>query len=160
MTLEEYLRDRKRLFAIMDKGFKIVLHREGVSEKVIQEHEESGYIPPRRTNHKTELPKTEVTFATPLMSGQSATFLNLPGVQRIRNLMSKREEQLFKLLLDHDGEWFSGDKLPFLLGYASKHSMQVSLNFKKMVDRGWIEQQRMGKSLSYRTNMRGKMGGS
>jgi hypothetical protein len=37
--------------------------------------------------------------------------------------------------------------------------MQVNLNFKKMVDRGWIEQQRIEGSLSYRTNMKGKLGG-
>jgi hypothetical protein len=74
-------------------------------------------------------------------------------------LMNKKEKQLYTLLLDHDGEWFSGNKLPFLLGYASKHSMQVSLSFKKMVDRGWIEQQRIEGSLSYRTNMKGKLGG-
>jgi DNA excision repair protein ERCC-3 len=159
MTLEEYLRDRKRLFAIMDKGFKIVLHKEGVSEKVIQQHEQNGYVPlPKpRTSKKTLNGTQETSPSIPIMSGQSATFLNLPGVQRILNLMSKKEEQLFTMLLDHDGEWFSGDKLPFLLGYASKHSMQVNLSFKKMVDRGWIEQERIGKSLSYRTNMKGKM---
>jgi hypothetical protein len=159
MTLDEYLRDRKRLFAIMDKGFKIVLHREGVSEKVIAQHEQSGYVPlsrPRKRKATNNVDSPQPLM--PLMAGQSATFLSLKGVQRIRNLMSKKEEQLFILLLDHDGEWFSGDKLPFLLGYASKHSMQVSLNFKKMVSRGWIEQSRQGRSLSYRTNMRGKMG--
>jgi DNA excision repair protein ERCC-3 len=156
MTLDEYLRDRKRLFSIMDKGFKIVLHREGVSEKIIEQKTQEGYQPARRNN------KIQTTAETvpPVMAGQSATFINLPGVQRIINLMSKKEEQLFTLLLDHDGEWFSGNKLPFLLGYASKHSMQVSLNFKRMVDKGWIEQQRADGSLSYRTNMRGKMGGT
>ncbi|MDE1868255.1 MAG: DEAD/DEAH box helicase family protein, partial [Thaumarchaeota archaeon] len=35
MTIEQYQHDHKRLFGIMDKGFKIVLHREGISEKVI-----------------------------------------------------------------------------------------------------------------------------
>jgi DNA excision repair protein ERCC-3 len=157
MTLEEYLRDRKRLFSIMDKGFKIVLHREGVSEKVIEEHADELRAPPRpRTSRSTS---TAETSPLPIQPGQSATYNNLPGVQRIMALMNKKEKQLYTLLLDHDGEWFSGNKLPFLLGYASKHSMQVSLSFKKMVDRGWIEQQRIEGSLSYRTNMKGKLGG-
>ena len=52
MTLEEYLRDRKRLFSIMDKGFKIVLHREGVSEKIIEQHEQNGYVS-KKSKQKT-----------------------------------------------------------------------------------------------------------
>lgn len=158
MTLEEYLRDRKRLFAIMDKGFKIVLHREGVSEKVIEQHEQNGYIPPRPKTAKSS--QQEASASIPVMSGQSGTYLKLPGVQRILALMSKKEQELFTILLDHDGEWFSREKLPFLLGYASKDSMRVSLNFGKMVSRGWIEQERINGSLNYRTNMRGKMGGN
>ena len=154
MTLEEYLRDRKRLFSIMDKGFKIVLHREGVSEKTIEG---------RVQEYKYMAPKKKITSATapaPVsMAGQSITYVNLPGVQRIMNLMTKKEKQLFTLLLDHDGEWFSSEKLPFLLGYASKKAMKTSsISFKKMVDRGWIEQEWIEGSLSYRTNMKGKMG--
>jgi superfamily II DNA or RNA helicase len=163
MTLEEYLHDRKRLFSIMDKGFKIVLHREGVSEKVIEDHSQDfrPLARPRQPISKQASALEPVT-ATPSLSvspGQSGTYTNLPGVQRIMALMNKKEKQLYTLLLDHDGEWFSGNKLPFLLGYASKHSMQVSLSFKKMVDRDWIEQQRIEGSLSYRTNMKGKLGG-
>ena len=157
MTLEEYLRDRKRLFAIMDKGFKIVLHREGVSEKVIEQHEQNGYVPQKpRATKKTE--NLHETVSAP-MSGQSATFTSLPGVQRILNLMNTKEKQLFTLLLDHDGSWFSREKLPLLLGYASDDTMRHSIDFTKMVERGWIETQRQGRASSYRTNMRGKMGG-
>jgi len=157
MTLEEYLRDRKRLFAIMDKGFKIVLHREGVSEKVIEQHEQNGYVPQKpRATKKTE--NLQETVSAP-MSGQSATFTSLPGVQRILNLMNTKEKQLFTLLLDHDGSWFSREKLPLLLGYASDDTMRHSIDFTKMVERGWIETQRQGRASSYRTNMRGKMGG-
>ena len=157
MTLEEYLRDRKRLFAIMDKGFKIVLHREGVSEKVIEQHEQNGYVPQKpRVTKKTE--NLQETVSAP-MSGQSATFTSLPGVQRILNLMNTKEKQLFTLLLDHDGSWFSREKLPLLLGYASDDTMRHSIDFTKMVERGWIETQRQGRASSYRTNMRGKMGG-
>lgn len=36
MTLEEYARDRKRLFSIMDKGFKVEIHREGISERTMR----------------------------------------------------------------------------------------------------------------------------
>jgi DNA excision repair protein ERCC-3 len=36
MTLEEYSRDKKRLFSIYDRGFKLVMHQEGVGEKAIE----------------------------------------------------------------------------------------------------------------------------
>jgi DNA excision repair protein ERCC-3 len=158
MTLEEYLRDRKRLFSIMDKGFKIELHREGVSEKVIEEHSHDVHAPIRpRVSNSVKEPKTDI--APPVMIGQSATYTNLPGVQRIMALMNKKEQQLFTLLLDHDGEWFSRQRLPLLLGYASIDTMRHSIDFVKMVDRGWIEEQRQGKGSSYQTNMKGKMSG-
>ena len=57
MTLEEYLHDRKRLFSIMDKGFKIVLHREGVSEKVI---EQRGSAPRPRKTPEPSTPPAQV----------------------------------------------------------------------------------------------------
>lgn len=160
MTLDEYLRDRKRLFAIMDKGFKIMLHREGVSEKVIEQHEQNSYTPTRNRSTKKVNDSQESTQSMPVLSGQSATFKGLPGVQRIMNLMNNKEQQLFTLLLDHDGSWFSREKLPLLLGYASDDTMRHSINFSKMVGRGWIESQREGRTTSYRTNMRGKMGGT
>lgn len=43
MTVEEYMRDKKRLFSILDRGFKIVLHREGVDEKTIRKMTERTY---------------------------------------------------------------------------------------------------------------------
>ena len=160
MTLEEYLHDRKRLFSIMDKGFKIVLHREGVSERIIEDHtrDRVTMVTPRsRTSKPTE--HAEATLPPPVMPGQSATFTSLPGVQKIMALMNKKERQLYTLLLDHDGEWFSRKRLPLLLGYASDDTMRHSIDFARMVDRDWIEEKREGKGSSYRTNMRGRMGG-
>lgn len=162
MTLEEYLRDRKRLFSIMDKGFKIVLHREGVSEKVIEEHSHNDIRPlPRpRNSQKVSAAAGPVAAPIPVLSGQSATYTSLPGVQRMIALMTKKEKELFTLLLDHDGEWFKREKLALLLGYANVGSMVTSsINLAQMVKRNYIEQQREGNTLSYRTNMKGKMGG-
>lgn len=164
MTLEEYLHDRKRLFSIMDKGFKIVLHREGVSEKVIQDHSHDDYRPlPRPRNSRsasTTEPTATIPVSLPTSSGQSGTYTNLPGVQRMMALMTKKEKELFILLLDHDGEWFKREKLALLLGYANVGSMVTSsINLARMVNRNFIEQQRDDGSLSYRTNMKGKMGG-
>jgi len=168
MTLEEYLRDRKRLFSIMDKGFKIVLHREGVSEKVIEEHSQDYRPLPTSTRSRRATGPPSSTLQSspgpssplPVSSGQSGTYTNLPGVQRMMALMSKKEKELFILLLDHDGEWFKREKLPLLLGYANVGSMVTSsINLARMVNRNYIEQKREGNTLSYRTNMKGKMEG-
>jgi hypothetical protein len=170
MTLEEYLHDRKRLFSIMDKGFKIVLHREGVSEKIIEGHADELRAPRIRgertisekllTLRNSKSTSTEHVEPTlPIQSGQSATFLKLPGVQRMMALMNKKQRQFYTLLLDHDGEWFSRQRLPLLLGYAGESGgFQATMDFPKMVQRGWIEQTREGGHLSYRTNIKGKMG--
>jgi superfamily II DNA or RNA helicase len=168
MTLEEYLRDRKRLFSIMDKGFKVVLHREGVSEKVIEDgtmkYQLGDHAPRSRqsTPSKQASALEPVTATPPLLvsPGQSGTYTSLPGVQRIMSLMNKKQKQFYTLLLDHDGEWFSRKTLPMLLGYAGETgAFQSTLDFRKLVERGWIEQKREGNTLSYRTNMKGKMGG-
>ena len=163
MTLEEYLRDRKRLFSIMDKGFKIVLHREGVSEKVIEDHSHDfrPLLPARRNSRSASTETTEPTAPSlpPVSPGQSGTYTSLPGVQRIMALMNKKEKQLYTLLLDHDGEWFSRKQLPILLGYASDDTLRHSIDLVKMVNRDWIEEKREGNRSNYRTNMKGKMGG-
>jgi len=171
MTLEEYLRDRKRLFSIMDKGFKIVLHREGISEKIIEGHADELRAPRIRgertisekllTLRNSKSTSTTEVAPTPLpvQSGQSQTYANLPGVKRIMALMNNKEKQLYTLLLDHDGEWFSRKRLPILLGYASDDTLRHSINLVKMVERDWIEEKREGRVCSYRTNMKGKMGG-
>jgi len=72
--------------------------------------------------------------------------------------MNRKEKQLYTLLLDHDGEWFSRQRLPLLLGFASNDTMRHSIDFVRMVERGWIEEKRENKASSYRTNMKGKMG--
>lgn len=163
MTLDEYVRDRKRLFSIMDKGFKIVLHREGISEKVIQGKTSADRlvsVKPRVQRRRTRKKKTsDATGAASVLSGQggqSATFTKLPGIERIMATMNSKEKQFFTLLLDHDGEWFSRKRLPLLLGYSSVDTMRHSIDFTKMVSRGWIEQR--GRPASYRTNMKGKLG--
>ena len=159
MTLEEYLHDRKRLFSIMDKGFKIVLHREGVSEKVIENHSgDYRPLPQPRNSRPASTTKSTAIIPLPISSSQSGTYTSLPGVQRMMALMTKKEKELFILLLDHDGEWFKREKLPLLLGYANVGSMVTSsINLARMVNRGSIDQKREGNTLSYRTNMKGKL---
>ena len=155
MTLEEYLHDRKRLFSIMDKGFKIVLHREGVSEKTIEAYHHE--TPPFKRFVRVSKNEEKPVQTQQSVTGQSMTYTSLPGVQKIMALMNKKEKQFYTLLLDHDGEWFSRQRLPLLLGFSSDDGLAHSIDFVKLVDRGWIESKREGRGSSYRTNMKGKM---
>jgi len=58
MTMEEYIQNRKRIFSVMDKGFKIQVHREGVSDKVIEEARVS--LPRRRVPVPASAPSVPV----------------------------------------------------------------------------------------------------
>ena len=153
MTLDEYLHDRKRLFSVMDKGFKIEIHREGVSERIV-ERRLSETLRPRR--YKTQKRVAEVP-STPVLPGAVADILQLPGVQRIMQTLTKSQQRLWQFLLQNDGSWFKRSKLPLLLGYTSVDSMRVSINFPRLTSRGYIEQKKIDGELAYRTNMRAKV---
>jgi len=154
MTIEEYLHDRKRLFSVMDKGFKIEIHREGVTERTIERRLSESYVGPRRIR-KVEETKESVAQG-PLPTGPVADILRLPGVQKIMGLLSKAEQKFWQLLLQNDGEWFRRDKLPLLLGYAGDSGLRHAIDFNRMESKGLIEITRIEGKLAYRTNMRAR----
>lgn len=155
MTLDEYLHDRKRLFSVMDKGFKVEIHREGISERAVEKRLTETWRPRRVARPRKEEPAAP---AQPVPQGPVADVLNLPGVQRIMQTLSKSEQRFWKLLLQNDGSWFRRDKLPLLLGYTSEDSMGHLIRFGKLVERGYIEQSKIDRKFAYRTNMRAKVG--
>jgi len=154
MTIEEYLHDRKRLFSVMDKGFKIEIHREGVTERTIERRLTESYIGPRRIR-KIEETKESLAQA-PAPTGPVADILRLPGVQKIMGLLSKSEQKFWQLLLQNDGEWFRRDKLPLLLGYAGDGGLRHAIDFNRMEEKGLIEITKIEGKLAYRTNMRAR----
>lgn len=157
MTLGEYLHDRKRLFSVMDKGFKVEIHREGVSERIVERRLSEAWRQPRQRRRVAQRPEVSPTQAEPI-TGAVADVLNLPGVQRIMQTLNKPQQRLWKFLLQNDGSWFKRGKLPLLLGYTSVDSMQHSIDFVWMVSKRYIEQQKMDGELAYRTNMRTRVG--
>jgi DNA excision repair protein ERCC-3 len=159
MTLDEYLHDRKRLFSVMDKGFKLEIHREGVSEQTLTKRIEAP-TPANRHPLRREPAPTEPTLASPTPppdAGAIAGLFNLPGVRKIMAALPKSQARLYELLLKNDGQWFKKTSLPLLLGYSSQHSMEVHVDFPGLVRRGLIEQARTGGEVVYRTNLRAKM---
>lgn len=154
MTMDEYIHDRKRLFSVMDKGFKVEIHREGISEKAVERRLTETWKPRRIARPRKE---PAAPLAEPIPLGPVADVMNLPGVKRIMQTLSRSEQRFWKLLLQNDGTWFRRDKLPLLLGYTSEDSMGHLIRFGKLAARGFIEQKKIEGKLAYRTNMRAKI---
>jgi DNA excision repair protein ERCC-3 len=155
MTVDEYLHDRKRLFSIMDKGFKLEIHREGVSEESINKRLEAPQMsrPRRASQVREEQPPAPQTPEA--ING----VLSLPGVKKIMAGLTGPQKRVYELLIRNDGQWFKKSSLPLLLGYVSENSLRVTVNFPEMVQRGLIEQRRTKEGTEYRTNIRSRASG-
>lgn len=139
MTAPEYVADRKRLFGIMDKGFTIKLHREGISDKVI-----SSWTQKTSIAKPIKIAKKAVVQTTPKEKIEQSNFelnhpiLSLPGVQKKLALLNKGERTLVNLLFQREGEEFTGDGLAMLLGYANYDSLRATVSMKKIQNLGLI----------------------
>ena len=154
MTLDEYMHDRKRLFSIMDKGFKLEIHREGVSQESISKRIEGPAEPRRRRKTDTETP-AKITDSSTIHG-----VLGLPGVQRIMGTLTGSQKRVYELLIKNDGQWFKKSSLPLLLGYVSEESMAASVKFAELTRRNLIEKRKGDSGTEYRTNITSKAGES
>jgi len=157
MTLDEYQHDRKRLFSIMDKGFKVEIRREGVSEQAMSQ--KMGTAPPAPRKRASSKQPAQESSPAPLSEGTITGVMALPGVVKIMAGLKSSQKRVYELLLQNDGQWFKKSSLPLLLGYTSENSMKVSVNFPEMARRGLIEQRQTKEGMEYRTNIRSRVGG-
>ena len=152
MTLDEYLHDRKRLFSVMDKGFKVEIHREGVSEETITQKLTLHPLAHSRSA-KPESAPDKVGLDAHTSESTITAIMDLPGVKKILSALTGSQRRLYQLLLQNDGTWFKKDKLPLVLGYTSEHSMEVAVNIGQLVKRGLIERTRLDGEVAFRTNV-------
>lgn len=162
MTIQEYSSDKKRLFSVMDKGFKIVLHQDETSEKVIQKEEQSR-------ERLAPLPKARFKpsrVAPPGVEKQQETSdvdaiyqkVGLPRAPKFRASMSKGQQKAFDYFIQNDGSFFPLEKLAILLEYKSAKSMTDTIDFGEMVRNRWIERKKIeGNRVAYGTEMRAKV---
>ena len=129
MTVDEYQRDRKRLFGIMDKGFKIILHREGISEKTIQRIREKPQVLKKWMKPKELEKKKPDEF---IDFSKSHPILSLPGIQKKLDQLNPSEKKCVTLLFQREGEGFTRDGLAMLLGFSTADSMRHAIDFKKL----------------------------
>jgi len=96
MTAQEYQTDHKRLFGIMDKGFKIVLHREGVSEKMITQKP----LKDAQQRHPATLPANMPSKITDFEAQHP--ILSLPGIKKKLALLRDVERKCVTLLFQRE----------------------------------------------------------
>lgn len=137
MTVAEYQTDHKRLFGIMDKGFKIILHRDGISDKVISQVTE-----PKPTQRKSivriEKPKV---IKEKLESFDESEYPLLKN-KRIQNIMSlhtkgNRDTLLFFLKKGNSIRSFSSEDLMDEWGMI--HKCNIPTKLKLLLDKGHLK---------------------
>jgi len=155
MTLDEYVHDRKRLFSIMDKGFKVVIHREGVSERTIERRAERPYASrePRRSAEREEGPRIEQPVQ---ITTASSGLLSAPGIQRFLKTLNRGQAKFLEFLVKNDGRFFDDQTLALNLGYSSPHSFRVAVNPQRLVG-NWVKVRKEGRKTIYGTELGGKV---
>lgn len=110
MTAEEWNRDHKRFWSSMDKGFKLVMHREGEDEKVFQMGHSSPVIKERR-------PRIKSTVATKANVSKihedidefesKHEILSLPGIQKKLAACTRPERLSVRVMYKEPGKEFT-----------------------------------------------------
>lgn len=151
MTGQQYQGDRKRLFGIMDRGFKIILHREGVSEKVVEWKEDHT---PKRYSPRKAQPKIESTIEAKVEQDRDMEFelnhpiLSLPGIQKKMATLNKGERNIVRLLYKKEGQEFTGEGLALLLGYNNYDALRNSVSMSKMIGMKLMAKPKPGKFIA------------
>ena len=154
-TWAQWHHDKKRFFSILEKGFKVELHMEGISEKVIERETQQPTARrqrPRVTPEKKESseaiqPQAPLTPSNPLLSSK--------GVQNALSLMKGMERSVFEFLIANDTSWITDEKLAFHLGLTGGvRSLQANVRFGWMQGKGWIERQKIEGKMASRTKFR------
>jgi len=113
MTVQEYQTDHKRLFGVMDKGFKIVLHRDGITDKIIDDVKQ-GTIPKRTTHKKMSATKPKDNY----IIQTEHPILSLPGIKKKLAELNKTEKMIVELLYQREKQEFTVEGIGMLLGMS------------------------------------------
>jgi len=139
MTIQEYQSDHKRLFGIMDKGFKIILHREGVEDKEIGQIQ-IGQTKERKTRqHRIkqfsvkDKPRVE-------LSDEQYPLLKYAGIKKIVESLSRGQRKVMLFLIDpqNQNQSFTLQQIALSLGYSNPLSLTVHPVIPPMVKKGYL----------------------
>ena len=115
MTADEYARDRKRLFSVMDKGFKVEIHREGVSERTLEATEKTRAP---RIRPVTQRPIAEPNATTKSPQLPEALVQRLPGIVKSFNRLNTQEKTIAGAILANPTIQYDLTQLSLVTGYS------------------------------------------
>lgn len=134
-TASEYIHDHKRLFSLYDKGFKIEIHREGISDKVIQKSEPKKRI----IKQKLTIRPKEVKKELEKVNDEDYPLLKNKRIQNILSLHSKgnRETLLSFLKKGNSSRSFTAEELMDEWGMI--HKCNIPTKLKPLLDKGHLK---------------------
>lgn len=145
MTIDQYQHDHKRLFGIMDKGFKIILHREGISDKIvhmIHESTESTKTKSRQTVTKaTAKPTVRKSEQDKFPFESTHPILSLPGIQKKLVTLSNPMRQCVNIMFQNPTKAFSKEDFIDITGATSLKSQS---SFGNLINMGLAEKTKDG----------------
>lgn len=148
---EQYTLYHKRLFGVMDRGFKIILHREGIADKIVHNIgsalEDHEHLPrakrvrsalQQKPQGKTKEPSTEIL---------NDPVLSLPGIQKRMTGLNKAARNIVILCFKNPGKIYTTEAMSMLLGYPTTNHLLASMGsngIAKLVDMGLLEKVKQG----------------
>lgn len=136
---EQYTLYHKRLFGVMDRGFKIIIHREGVADhvvshsigQVLQDHgvkvsepklRLKRVTPDRKFTHSSQ---KETKSQTIELDESKYPLLKFEGFKKIMKSITKAQRNLLLFLIDptNQNQWFTLKTLALSLGYSNEQSL-------------------------------------
>jgi len=140
MTVQEYQSDHKRLFGIMDKGFKIVLHREGIEDREISKVPISAQPRPRLYARPTRTTTAKPEELTNTLSEQQYPLLKYLGIRKIVESLSKGQRKVMLFLIDpqNQNQSFTVQQIAMSLGYKNPLSLIVHPVIPPLVKKGYV----------------------
>ena len=155
MTPEEWNRDHKRFWSSMDRGFKIVLHREGFDEKVFDSSQQREHIKrakTRRSNSRqsevnddgTVTPKNtkKKKAHEPNDFEMSHAILSLPGIQKKLSGLTKAERLSIRVMYQEPQKDFSKEDVWNKVGLGRPRDFA---SFTKLIELKLIKEVKPGK---------------
>lgn len=137
MTVSEYQADHKRLYGVMDKGFKIILHRDGIDDKVIEQIKEKSFTPkkPRPVNTKILAEKTNKEKIDDLE--EKYPLMKYPAVKKLYSLLNKKHQKGMLFFIDpaNQDKAFTIDNFKMAMGLISENKVVKFQNLKPLLDR-------------------------
>ncbi|MEO9276689.1 MAG: DEAD/DEAH box helicase family protein [Nitrososphaera sp.] len=126
---EEYTLYHKRLFGVLDRGFKVVIHREGIADKIVSHFEKPHEIVKSRSVIKKSKPveKKEPVEKVELDEAKYP-LLKYPGIRKIVQSLSHSSRKVILFLIDpqNQNQSFRLEQIAMSLGYKNKRSLTIN----------------------------------